>query len=368
MANFGGFSWRRLLGISAFKSRVSRTIGIPLTASGRRRKLGASIFNAVGPVAGTLAVAAVGVAARASKASGTGIASEAVKKLAHKAQAEARKTQKKEGWQSTFIYFENAEQHQVVLATDTEQVLETIQAGLAQVGFIGSNDAPKGIKFGFALLDESLPPDGVVAKRFLANGHDWVTAWTKYLCAQWGVAAPIEHDFVPSSPLVSKPSSSANANPFGLPFPKNPDNPFPIGTARPGPSAMKVVGSLALMFVLISLVAFAIQQLSTAPTPIPATVSTVNGVSIDNEADMLVSRCGPPSKDKSSEYAQPRPLVPTRIIEYRKSRLRFMFKLLGVRQIWQLVGITDMSRGHSKARVVLPKEAVSRMSCWGGAI
>src|SRR5271170_3481309 len=58
--NYGGSSWKRLLGISAFKSRVSRNIGIPLTASGRRRKLGAFVFNAVGPVAGTIAVAAVG--------------------------------------------------------------------------------------------------------------------------------------------------------------------------------------------------------------------------------------------------------------------------------------------------------------------
>ena len=38
--NKGGFSWRRLLGISAAKSRVSRTIGIPLTRSGRQRKIG----------------------------------------------------------------------------------------------------------------------------------------------------------------------------------------------------------------------------------------------------------------------------------------------------------------------------------------
>ena len=38
--NKGGFSWRRLLGVSAAKSRISRTIGIPLTRSGRQRKLG----------------------------------------------------------------------------------------------------------------------------------------------------------------------------------------------------------------------------------------------------------------------------------------------------------------------------------------
>lgn len=39
--NRGGFSWKRALGISAAKARLSRKIGIPLTRSGRERKLGA---------------------------------------------------------------------------------------------------------------------------------------------------------------------------------------------------------------------------------------------------------------------------------------------------------------------------------------
>jgi len=39
--NKGGFSWRRFIGISAFKARISRKIGVPLTRSGRQRKLGA---------------------------------------------------------------------------------------------------------------------------------------------------------------------------------------------------------------------------------------------------------------------------------------------------------------------------------------
>lgn len=38
--NLGGFSWKRLLGISAFKSRISQKIVTPLTTSGRQRKLG----------------------------------------------------------------------------------------------------------------------------------------------------------------------------------------------------------------------------------------------------------------------------------------------------------------------------------------
>jgi hypothetical protein len=41
--NRGGFSWKRLLGISAAKSRLSRRIGIPLTRSGRQRKMGAAM-------------------------------------------------------------------------------------------------------------------------------------------------------------------------------------------------------------------------------------------------------------------------------------------------------------------------------------
>ena len=38
--NLGGFSWKRFVGISAAKARLSRRIGIPLTKSGRERKLG----------------------------------------------------------------------------------------------------------------------------------------------------------------------------------------------------------------------------------------------------------------------------------------------------------------------------------------
>jgi len=44
--NIGGFSWKRLLGITAFKSRISRKVGIPFTKTGRERKVGA----ALGPV------------------------------------------------------------------------------------------------------------------------------------------------------------------------------------------------------------------------------------------------------------------------------------------------------------------------------
>lgn len=38
--NKGGFSWKRLTGVSRAKSKISRATGIPLTKSGRQRKVG----------------------------------------------------------------------------------------------------------------------------------------------------------------------------------------------------------------------------------------------------------------------------------------------------------------------------------------
>jgi hypothetical protein len=37
------FSWRRALGISSAKAKLSRQLGVPLTRAGRQRKFGASV-------------------------------------------------------------------------------------------------------------------------------------------------------------------------------------------------------------------------------------------------------------------------------------------------------------------------------------
>ncbi len=39
------FSWKRLLGISGLKNKVSRKTGIPLTKNGFERKIGRIIIN-----------------------------------------------------------------------------------------------------------------------------------------------------------------------------------------------------------------------------------------------------------------------------------------------------------------------------------
>ena len=48
MPNRGGFSWKRALGITRTKQRISRKTGIPLTKSGRQRKFGAGILRGCG--------------------------------------------------------------------------------------------------------------------------------------------------------------------------------------------------------------------------------------------------------------------------------------------------------------------------------
>ncbi len=41
--NKGGFSWNRALGVTKAKQRISRATGIPMTKSGRQRKIGKAV-------------------------------------------------------------------------------------------------------------------------------------------------------------------------------------------------------------------------------------------------------------------------------------------------------------------------------------
>lgn len=59
--NKGGFSRKRLIGVTRVKSNISRAIGIPLTRGGRQRKIG-RIVTGGGCLLPVLCVAAVGIA------------------------------------------------------------------------------------------------------------------------------------------------------------------------------------------------------------------------------------------------------------------------------------------------------------------
>jgi len=57
------FSWKRAIGLSAAKARVSRKIGIPLTRSGRQRKMGRMMGCCVSAAVLAVPAAAAGAAA-----------------------------------------------------------------------------------------------------------------------------------------------------------------------------------------------------------------------------------------------------------------------------------------------------------------
>lgn len=46
--NKGGFSLKRLLGISGAKTKISKTTGIPTTREGRRRKVDRIVSKSLG--------------------------------------------------------------------------------------------------------------------------------------------------------------------------------------------------------------------------------------------------------------------------------------------------------------------------------
>ena len=46
--NKGGFSWKRALGITNAKRKISKATGVPWTKSGRQQKIGRMITNGSG--------------------------------------------------------------------------------------------------------------------------------------------------------------------------------------------------------------------------------------------------------------------------------------------------------------------------------
>jgi hypothetical protein len=62
MPNRGGFSWKRATGVTRTKQRISRSTGIPLSKSGRQRKVGKMVTGGC-LIPGTLLISLVTVAA-----------------------------------------------------------------------------------------------------------------------------------------------------------------------------------------------------------------------------------------------------------------------------------------------------------------
>jgi hypothetical protein len=128
-------------------------------------------------------------------------------------------------------------------------------------------------------------------------------------------------------------------------------------------------GCLVLVLVVFVLVLLIGALINTDNSQNPG-VSPPHTASAVNDAELLIARCGHPTSDDSTATDNPRPPIPTRIIEYKKQKLRFLFIPGGTSgdpppYNWRLVGSTDMTAADpSKARVVSPSELARRMPCW----
>lgn len=45
--SFGGFSWKRALGITSAKRKIAKATGIPTTKAGRKRKVQNTLWKAI---------------------------------------------------------------------------------------------------------------------------------------------------------------------------------------------------------------------------------------------------------------------------------------------------------------------------------
>jgi hypothetical protein len=59
MANRGGFSWKRATGITNAKRKISKATGVPLTKSGRQRKVGKAVTGGCCLIPTSLAVLSI---------------------------------------------------------------------------------------------------------------------------------------------------------------------------------------------------------------------------------------------------------------------------------------------------------------------
>lgn len=89
-----------------------------------------------------------------------------------------------------------------------------------------------------------------------------------------------------------------------------------------------------------------------------------------NDAELLLSRCGTPDIDDSTQYDSPRPPIPTRLITYRKARLRFAYVPGGGAKIgdpppyqWRLMGIVDTRTNTALSAANLKPVLSGRLPC-----
>jgi hypothetical protein len=133
-----------------------------------------------------------------------------------------------------------------------------------------------------------------------------------------------------------------------------------------------LVALLAVLFGIGIIGVFILAFISGSSTPSSQNHDSLGrplAASVTNDADLLLSRCGRPDADISTENDSPRPPIPTRLIEYRKQRVKVVFVPGGQARVndpppyqWKLMGVFD----PKTKKTVNLTQAAKRLPCWTG--
>jgi len=93
--------------------------------------------------------------------------------------------------------------------------------------------------------------------------------------------------------------------------------------------------------------------------------------SVTNDAELLIQRCGKPDKDDSTENDNPRPPIPSRLIDYKKARLRFAYLPGGDTHVgdpppykWKFFGVVDLKTNKAVTAGQLESVLSKRLPCF----
>lgn len=126
-----------------------------------------------------------------------------------------------------------------------------------------------------------------------------------------------------------------------------------------------IIGTLAIVITFAAIIG---SKNSSSPpsgaSPVQTPVAEVN-----DDASLLISRCGKPDIDDSTVYDNPRPPMMSRMLTYKKARLRFAYIQRDGHvgdpppYTWKMIGIVDTRNETAISAPALKATLTKRLPC-----
>lgn len=127
---------------------------------------------------------------------------------------------------------------------------------------------------------------------------------------------------------------------------------------------------LAALFVLALLGAIAQTMMEGSRTKASSSASSSTTPDwVDNDADLVISRCGKPDHEMNTAFDHPQPTLPSRFLTYKRAHLKFAYLAAGDSlgeappYKWKFVGIIDTRTNKALKAGELEQVLRSRLPC-----